>query len=60
MYTSTPYILISILAILIMAVLVFFVGRNRQDNHLTPLPVCHLVSFWQASCLARTVTLAAG
>jgi hypothetical protein len=33
--TSSSYILISILAFLIVAVLVFFISRNRQKNHLT-------------------------
>jgi len=37
MTTSTAFILISIVVILIVAVLVFFVSRNRAENHLTPL-----------------------
>jgi amino acid transporter len=35
--TSTSYILISILVFLIVAVLVFFISHNRQENHLTPM-----------------------
>jgi hypothetical protein len=37
MTTSTSYILISILAFLIVAVIVFFLSRNKQENHLTPM-----------------------
>jgi hypothetical protein len=37
MNASTSYILISIFAFLIVAVMVFFLSRNKQDNHLTPM-----------------------
>ena len=34
---NTSFILISIIILIIVAVLVFFVSRNRSENHLTPL-----------------------
>ena len=37
MNTSTAYVLIAILVILIVYVLLFLVGRNRLENRLTPL-----------------------
>lgn len=37
MSTSLPYILIALVAIVIVVVFVFAVGRNRQENRLTPL-----------------------
>jgi lipopolysaccharide export LptBFGC system permease protein LptF len=37
MNTSTAYVLIAILVIVIVYVLLFLVGRNRQENRLTPL-----------------------
>jgi hypothetical protein len=37
MNASLPFILISIIAILIVAVLLFFVSKNRSENRLTPL-----------------------
>ncbi len=37
MTTSTAFKLISIIVIVIVAVLVFFVSKNRVENHLTPL-----------------------
>ncbi len=37
MNASLPFILISIIVILIVAVLFFFVSKNRSENRLTPL-----------------------
>jgi hypothetical protein len=37
MSSSLPYILIALVAIVIVAVLVFLSGKNRQENRLTPL-----------------------
>lgn len=37
MNSSFPFILISIIVLLIVAVLVFFVSKNRSENHLTPM-----------------------
>ena len=37
MISTTGFILISIIVITIVAVLVFFVSKNRAQNHLTPL-----------------------
>lgn len=37
MNTQTAYITIAILALAIVAILVFVFGRNRQKNRLTPL-----------------------
>jgi hypothetical protein len=34
---SVPFILISIAILIVVAVLVFFVSRNRSQNHITPL-----------------------
>ena len=36
MNASLPFILISIIVILIVAVLIFFVSKNRNENRLTP------------------------
>ena len=37
MSSSLPYILIALVATVIVAVLVFLSGKNRQENRLTPL-----------------------
>ncbi len=37
MFVSTSFIIISIIILLVVAVLVFFVSPNRAENHLTPL-----------------------
>jgi hypothetical protein len=37
MSASLPYILIALVAIVVVAVLVFLSGKNRQENRLTPL-----------------------
>jgi len=37
MNTQTAYIAIAIAALAIVAILVFVLGRNKQDNRLTPL-----------------------
>jgi len=37
MNSATVYIIFSILGIAVVAVLLFFVNRKRQTNHLTPL-----------------------
>jgi uncharacterized membrane protein len=34
---SLPYIIIALVAIVIVAVLVFMSGKNRENNRLTPL-----------------------
>jgi uncharacterized membrane protein len=37
MSTQIPYVLLSLIIILIVVVLVFFVGKNKNENRLTPL-----------------------
>jgi amino acid transporter len=37
MGSTLPFIIISIIVLLIVAVLVFFVSKNRSENHLTPM-----------------------
>ena len=37
MDSTLPFILISIIVLLIVAVLVFSVRKNRSENHLTPM-----------------------
>ncbi len=37
MFASTSFIIISLIVLLVVAVLVFFISRNRAENHLTPL-----------------------
>ena len=37
MNTSLAFILVSIIIILIVAVLVFFVSKNKSENHLSPV-----------------------
>ena len=37
MSSSLPYILIALISIVIVAVLVFLSGKNRETNRLTPL-----------------------
>ena len=37
MTTSLPYILLSIVVLLVVAMLVFIIGKNRSQNRLTPL-----------------------
>ena len=37
MSTSLPYILLSIVVLLLVAMLVFLIGKNRSQNRLTPL-----------------------
>jgi hypothetical protein len=37
MNTQLPYIILAIIVLLIVAALVFFVGKNKSNNRLTPL-----------------------
>ena len=37
MTTSLPYILLSIVVLLVVAMLVFIIGKNRSQNRLTPM-----------------------
>lgn len=37
MSTYFSYILLSIILLLIVAILVFFIGKNKSENRLTPL-----------------------
>jgi hypothetical protein len=37
MNTQLPYIILAIIVLLIVAALVFFVGKNKSKNRLTPL-----------------------
>ncbi len=37
MFASTSFIIISLIVLLVVAVLVFFISRTRSENHLTPL-----------------------
>jgi len=37
MYAYFAYILLSIIVLLVVAILIFFIDRNRSENRLTPL-----------------------